>query len=282
MKKILFIGILLIIGSIGINVHGQRPTPFQSKKDSTKGYQVGDKASDFNLKGVDDKIYSLSNMGDNKGYIVIFTSNECPFAIMYQDRIIDLHYKMAPKGYPVVAINSNDASMSEGDSYEMMKVRSSEKKFPFVYLTDADQSIYPKYGATKTPHVFLLDNNLVVQYIGAIDDNPQSPEDAKMKYVESAIQSLENGTKPDPNFTKAIGCPIKSKNGRPNDGERPKKGERRGPPPPEKIMEMMDVDKDDKISKSEVQGPLKNDFDSLDQNGDGYLTTEELSKIKRK
>jgi peroxiredoxin len=91
-----------------------------------------------------------------------------------------------------------------------MQARAKEKSFPFAYLFDGEQKIYPQYGAVRTPHVFLLDKDRKVQYIGAIDDNSKSPEDVKVKYVEEAIKALEAGEKPSPNITKAIGCPVKA------------------------------------------------------------------------
>ena len=181
-----------------------------SLESKTNGYAVGDKATDFNLKGVDDKMYSLSAMSDVKGYVVTFTCNHCPYSVMYEDRLIDLHKKYAPQGYPVIAINPNDPEAQPKDGFMEMKTRASEKSFPFVYLFDEGQKIYPQYGATRTPHVFLLDKDLTVQYIGAIDDNARDADNVKTKYLENAINALEKGEKPDPNFTKAIGCSIKT------------------------------------------------------------------------
>jgi peroxiredoxin len=90
-------------------------------------------------------------------------------------------------------------------------VRAKEKKFSFPYLFDEGQKIYPQYGATKTPHVFLLDKNRVVKYIGAIDDNVEDAKAVKEHYLENAIAALEKGQEPNPSTTKAIGCSIKVK-----------------------------------------------------------------------
>jgi len=175
------------------------------------GYQVGEKATDFSLKGVDGSFVSLSDYKDAKGFIIIFTCNTCPYAVMYEDRIIDLHNKYAAQGYPVIAINPNDPEVKAGDSQTEMKVRAREKGFEFPYLFDAGQTVYPQYGATKTPHVYLLDADHVVKYIGAIDDNPQSAESVGVKYVQDAIAALDKGMDPTPATTKAIGCSIKVK-----------------------------------------------------------------------
>lgn len=175
------------------------------------GIQPGDKASDFNLKSVDGKNYSLASFKDAKGFIVVFTCNSCPFAVMYEDRINELAKKYNKKGYQVIAINPNDPEVKPDDSYESMKVRAKDKGFDFPYLFDEGQKVYPAYGATKTPHAFLLDKNHVVKYIGAIDDNAEDASQVEEKYLENAIAALEKGQEPTPALTKAIGCSIKVK-----------------------------------------------------------------------
>ncbi len=175
------------------------------------GYQPGDKATDFKLKSVDGKMYSMSDYKDAKGFIVVFTCNHCPFAVKYEDRVIELAKKYKSKGYVLLAINPNDPAAAPDDSYDLMKVRAKEKGFTFPYLFDEGQKIYPQYGATKTPHVFLLDKNLIVKYIGAIDDNVEDASAVKEHYLENAIAALEKGQEPAVNSTKAIGCTIKVK-----------------------------------------------------------------------
>lgn len=174
-------------------------------------YKIGDTATDFKLKSVDGKMYAMSDYKSAKGFIVVFTCNHCPFAVKYEDRINDLAKKYKSKGYVLLAINPNDPEVQPEDSFELMKVRAKEKGFAFPYLFDEGQKIYPQYGATKTPHVFLLDKNRVVKYIGAIDDNVDSAKEVKEKYLENAIAALESGKTPSPETTKAIGCSIKAK-----------------------------------------------------------------------
>jgi peroxiredoxin len=179
-----------------------------------EGYQVGDKASDFKLKNVDGKNISLSDFSKAKGFVVIFTCNHCPYAKAYEDRIIGIDKKYKALGYPVIAINPNDPQQEPEDSYEKMVVRAKEKGFTFPYLFDANQEVYKKYGAQRTPHVFLLEKSgkdLVVRYIGAIDDNYQDASKVSTPYLTSAIDALLAGSSPNPTFTKAIGCGIKDK-----------------------------------------------------------------------
>lgn len=183
----------------------------KSKKEEAThgGLHVGDTAPDFSLKGTDGKMTSLADYNEAKGFILTFTCNHCPYAVMYEDRLIALHKKMSKLGYPVVAINPNDPKAKPEDSYDNMIVRANEKSFPFAYLFDEGQKVYPQYGATKTPHVFLLDKERKVRYIGSIDDSARDADAVTKKYVEMAIEALEKGENPKPEYTKAIGCSIK-------------------------------------------------------------------------
>ncbi len=178
-----------------------------------EGYKVGDVAEDFSLKNVDGEMISMSSFPEAKGFIIVFTCNECPYSKLYEDRINNLNNKYASEGYPVIAINPNDPEVQPGDNFEKMQVRSKEKGFTFPYLMDEGQKVFPKFGATNTPHVYVLDAKRVVKYIGAIDNNARDASAADVKYVEQAIASMEGGADPDPNFTKAIGCGIKVKKG---------------------------------------------------------------------
>lgn len=178
------------------------------------GYQVGDKATDFRLKNVDGRMVSLADFNNAKGFIVIFTCNHCPYSVAYEDRIIALDAKYEDRGYPVIAINPNDPAVQPQDGFAEMKERAREKGFAFPYLFDEGQKIYPQYGATRTPHVFILEKSgkdLIVRYIGAIDDNHEDAEEVGKKWVEAAVDALLAGSAPATTSTKAIGCSIKVK-----------------------------------------------------------------------
>ncbi|MFY0603402.1 MAG: thioredoxin family protein [Flavobacteriaceae bacterium] len=178
------------------------------------GYKVGDVASDFSLKNIDGKMVSMMDYKDAKGFIVIFTCNSCPYSVANEDRIIALDKKYKTMGYPVIAINPNDPEVQPRDSFDRMKIRAKEKGFTFPYLLDEGQEVYPVYGATKTPHVYLLNKEkgkLIVAYIGAIDNNSRNAKAVTKKYVENAVDALLKGKKPTETDTKAIGCSIKTK-----------------------------------------------------------------------
>lgn len=178
--------------------------------------EPGDKAMDFTLKNVDNTMVSLSDYSSKKGVIVVFTCNPCPFAKAYEERIIKIHNYYGPKGYPVVAINPNDASISPDDTFEKMQKLAKEKDYPFPYLKDVTQEVYKAYGATRTPHIYLLKNEggtFKVAFIGAIDDNAMATKanEINKRYLEDAIGNLMKGMDPDPAVVKAIGCTIKTK-----------------------------------------------------------------------
>nr|WP_298931323.1 thioredoxin family protein [uncultured Allomuricauda sp.] len=204
MKTLKVLGLLALVVLLGA---------FSSKFTSTDaGYGIGDTATDFSLKNVDGKMVSLSDFENAKGFLVIFTCNTCPYSVAYEDRINALDAKYKPLGVPVIAINPNNPEKKPGDSFAAMKTRAAEKGFTFPYLLDEGQKIYPQYGATRTPHVYLLEktsNGNVVKYIGAIDDNSRDASEVEEKFVENAVDSMLAGKEIKTTTTRAIGCSIK-------------------------------------------------------------------------
>ncbi len=179
------------------------------------GYEVGDTVADFKLKNVDGKTVSLADWKDAKGFIVVFDCNTCPVSRKYNERIISLNKMYASKGFPLIAINPNSPEVSEGDSYDEMVKYAKKKGYTFPYLYDASQKVVSEFGATNTPHVFVLNkvgNELKVAYIGAIDDSARDASAANNKYVEAAVNALLAGKAVSITKTKAIGCGVKWKN----------------------------------------------------------------------
>ena len=190
-------------------------TPEAKPASHVNGVSVGDKAPDFNLKNVDGEMYSFENIKDAngeapKGYIVVFTCNTCPYAVAAEQRIIDLHNAYAPKGYPVVAIQPNDPAAQPGDSFDAMQERAKEMEYPFLYLFDEGQKVYPVYGATRTPEIYLVDDKQIIRYHGALDDNVRDADGVEEKFTEKAIEAVMKGEEPQPAKTKAVGCTIKT------------------------------------------------------------------------
>ena len=183
-------------------------------KAQTPGYQIGDVAADFSLKNINGKNVSLADMKSAKGYIVVFTCNTCPYAVAYEDRIIALNKKYASQGYPVIAINPNDPAAQPADTYQKMQDKARDKGFNFPYLMDPNHVVTKQFGASRTPHIYVLqktNKGNVVQYIGAIDSDTEGVDPNKVNYVQNAIDAIASGKKPAITTTKAVGCTIKWK-----------------------------------------------------------------------
>ncbi|WP_400077315.1 thioredoxin family protein [Winogradskyella sp. R77965] len=199
LKLLAVIVLALTLSAFTINTDGE-------------GYKVGDIATDFSLENIDGNKVSLADYKDAKGFIVIFTCNTCPYAVAYEDRIEALNKKYEGKGYPVIAIMPNNTDVKPGDNMEAMKTRAKAKGFTFPYLMDKGQKIYPQYGATKTPHVYILEKTKkgnVVKYIGAIDDNYKDAAAVTETYAEDAVDALLGKQEVKVKETRAIGCSIK-------------------------------------------------------------------------
>jgi hypothetical protein len=126
--------------------------------------------------------------------------------------MVDLDKEFKPKGYPVIAINPNNPDVQPDDTYELMQAKAKEAGFTFPYLFDESQSVYAKYGATKTPHVYLLqkeNGQNIVKYIGAIDDNVRNGAEVKDRFLANAVNELLEGKEVSVKETKAIGCSVK-------------------------------------------------------------------------
>lgn len=166
---------------------------------------------DFQLKNVDGKMVSLSDYPNAKGFIIVFTCNHCPFAKLYPPRLNDLNNKFKPLGVPLIAISSTDTMMYEEDTYPNMVIKANEEHFNFPYLFDEMQEVAKKFKAQKTPHAYVIwkeNNQWVVKYNGAIDDNGMEPEKVTESYVSNAVNELLANQPVKTSETKSIGCQI--------------------------------------------------------------------------
>ncbi|MEM4311926.1 MAG: thioredoxin family protein [Nitrososphaerales archaeon] len=171
--------------------------------------KVGDKVIGFNLKGVDGKFYRLEDFKGKRAIAIAFTCNHCPYVKAYEDRMIAIQRDYESKGFQLIAINSNDDKKYPEDSFENMVIRAKKKGFNFPYLRDETQKVVSSYGAQVTPEIFLLDENFIVRYHGAIDDNYSDPKKVKRHYLREAIEALLSNKKVPIEETRAIGCTIK-------------------------------------------------------------------------
>jgi len=168
--------------------------------------EIGQAAPEFkDLIGIDDKQHSLADYRDAKLVVVAFTCNHCPVAVAYEDRLIALQKDYRDKGVQLVAINVNNLP---ADRLDKMKERAAAKGFNFPYLYDASQQIGRQFGATVTPHVFVLDPQRHIAYKGAIDDN-MDVKKAKTHYLRDALDALLGDKAPPQPVSKQFGCGIK-------------------------------------------------------------------------
>lgn len=185
---------------------GHAADPVAPAEPEAEQFSVGDAAPEWtDLIGVDDEEHSLSDLADARAVVVVFTCNHCPVAQAYQDRIMQLDADYKGKGVTLVAINVNNI---EPDKLPAMKERAAEKGFEFAYLYDPSQEIGRAYGATVTPHAFLLDGERRLAYVGAIDDSMEVDKVEK-HYLRDAIDAVLAGSEPQLDATKPVGCGIK-------------------------------------------------------------------------
>lgn len=157
------------------------------------------------LPGADGRTHSLADLARAKAVVVVFTCNHCPVAQAYEDRLLKLHADYRERGLEMVGIS---VSQLEEDNLEAMTERAKERGFTFPYLQDATQKIAKDYGATNTPHVFLLDGQRKIAYMGAIDDAWQDAEGVSHKYLVDAVDAVLSGRSVERAETKPQGCGI--------------------------------------------------------------------------
>jgi peroxiredoxin len=173
--------------------------------------QIGRQAPDFKLPATDGKQYSLANFKDAKLLVIVFSCNHCPYVIGSEARMIKFANDYAPKGVKMVAINSNETENHPMDSFELMVTRAKEKNFPWVYLRDESQEVALAYGALRTPHFYVFDQQRKLRYTGRMDDNPKVEAAAKTHELRDAMEAILAGKKPPIEQINPLGCNVKWK-----------------------------------------------------------------------
>jgi len=172
------------------------------------GYKLGDKVADFTLKGSNNKNVSLSDFAKSKTVVLVFTNNNCPYAKLYENRLVTMSSAYAGKGVQFIFINPG---VGLGDGSETLQEMAG-KNYSFPYLADEGQSLSTRFGATKTPEVFVLHNNngeFILKYKGAIDDNPQVESGVKNNYLETVLNEVIANKAVTTADKRATGCLIK-------------------------------------------------------------------------
>lgn len=176
------------------------------------GYKMGSKVDNFTLKNaVDNKEITLHNYLNKKAVVLIFTTNECPYSLLYEDRIMDLYNEFKDKDVKFILINPNSELEAE-ESVAAMVRRVNHKKYIFPYAADPDQKVANMFGAHKTPEAFVLESkngSFILRYRGAIDDNPQTAEKVTVHYLKDAIASVTCNNTVKVTNTKPTGCMLK-------------------------------------------------------------------------
>ena len=183
-----------------------------------KTLEIGQRAPDFDLPGVDGRNYKLADFAKADILMIIFTCNHCPIAQAYEERIKKLAADYKNKGVALVAISANDPKAVRldelgysdmSDSFEEMKTRAKDMKFNFPYLYDGDnQKVSLAYGPTRTPHVFIFDRQRILRYVGRFD-NSEKARLVKSEDARNAVEALLNGKKVAVEETRTIGCSVK-------------------------------------------------------------------------
>ena len=161
------------------------------------------------MKGVDGRELSIADARGDKGTLVIFTCNHCPWVKAWETRLVELANGAAGKGIGVVAINSNDPAAFPEDTYEEMQKRAKDRGMRYPYVVDATSEVARAFGASHTPEIFLFGKDGKLVYKGAVDDNAKDPASVKARYLADAIDAVAAGSPPPLAETKALGCSIK-------------------------------------------------------------------------
>jgi peroxiredoxin len=170
---------------------------------------IGESAPDFTLPATDGKTYSLKDFSDSKYLVIFFTCNHCPYVINSDEVTRKTVEKFQAQDVTFVGINSNSKNTYPEDSFDNMIVRMKENNFPWLYLYDETQEVALKYGALRTPHFYVFDENRKLVYTGRGVDSPRDASKIKVNDLENAIRELISGNKISVQVTNPIGCNVK-------------------------------------------------------------------------
>jgi peroxiredoxin len=174
--------------------------------------ELGKDAPQFLLPATDGKTYSLADVAGEKGTVVVFICNHCPYVRAVIDRLVADARALMNEGFGFVAISSNDAASFPADSFDNMKAFAEANQFPFPYLYDESQEIARAYGAVCTPDFFGINKDGTVQYRGRLDEGRRDPPPpgAKRELVDAMRMIARSGIGPVEQIP-SIGCSMKWK-----------------------------------------------------------------------
>jgi peroxiredoxin len=172
---------------------------------------LGDTIEDFSLQNIDGNYISLKSYPQAKGFIIVFTCNHCPFAKLYSERFNEMAKNYSAQNVPLLAINPMDTVVYEEESFRVMQEKAKVASFTFPYLQDNLQTVAKDFNADHTPHAFVIwkeNNQWIIKYTGAIDDNGAESDKVKNPYLTKAVDELLAGIKVQEPETRSIGCAV--------------------------------------------------------------------------
>ena len=167
--------------------------------------------ADLKMKDVSGKDVSMKDALKEKGVLVMFSCNTCPYVVKNQERTISISEYALKMNVGVIVLNSNEALRNDDDSYNDMKAYAKEQHYRWNYVVDSNHEVADAFGANRTPECFLFDKNLTLVYHGAIDDNPSDASAVGRNHLKEAITELVNNKDVSVKETKSVGCTIKRK-----------------------------------------------------------------------
>lgn len=173
--------------------------------------EIGAKApmTNVEVKDVSGEMITLSEVAGDKGLLVIFSCNTCPWVAKWEDRYNPVAGLAEEHGIGTIALNPNTGARDRGDGFEDMQKRAEESGYEFYYALDENSKMAEAFGATRTPHIFLFNSDMELVYRGAIDDNANSAEKVEKPYLKNAIKELGAGKEISTKTSKSLGCTIK-------------------------------------------------------------------------
>lgn len=171
--------------------------------------EIGEKAPSFQLKATDGKTYTLADFSEANVLVVFFTCNHCPYVIGSNELTRHTAQTFHDKGVRFIGINANSAITNPTDSYAHMVDGMEKHQYPWVYLHDETQSVAKDYGALRTPHFYVFDEDRKLIYTGRAVDNPKDTEKRKVNDLERVLMEKLNGQPISISVTNPLGCNVK-------------------------------------------------------------------------
>ena len=165
--------------------------------------------ADLKMKDISGKEVSIKDNLKDKGVLVMFSCNTCPYVIKNQERTVAISKYAQKMNVGVILLNSNEGQRTDDDSYAAMQSYAKDQKYKWNYVVDANNVVADAFGANRTPECFLFDKNMTLVYHGAIDDSPSDISTIKRNHLQEAINEMAAGKDVSVKESRSVGCTIK-------------------------------------------------------------------------